>query len=89
MSENITTNKMMDEIKKLVENYIDASKKNNKTPTRDKIIDKVSNKLCEIIEVGSEKNEIIWIASGVAIGIAIVLEIEEKLAQVNNEIGKT
>lgn len=79
MSEDVTSNKMMTDIDELVQSYIDTAKKQNKTPTRDEIIDKVTNKLEELLELGSEKKEITWVVSGVAIGIGIVLAIEDKL----------
>lgn len=79
MSEDITSNKMMADINGLVQGYIDTAKEQNKTPTRDEIIDKVTNRLEELLKLGSDKKEITWIVSGVAIGIAIILSIEDKL----------
>ena len=85
MSENIESKKILNEIEKLIQNYVDDTKKHNKTPTRDDIIEIVTNRLEELLEKGSGNNEIIYIVSGMAIGIAIVLEIEETLKK-NGEL---
>jgi lipoate-protein ligase A len=79
MGENIESKKLLDEIEKLIQSYVDNTKKENKTPTRDEIIEVVTDKLEDLLEKGSGNNEIIYIVSGMAIGIAIVLEIEETL----------
>lgn len=79
MNNNIESKKILDEIEKLIQNYIDDTKKQNKTPTRDEIIEAVTDRLEELLEKGSGNNEIIYIVSGMAVGIAIVLEIEEIL----------
>jgi hypothetical protein len=76
MSNNIESKKILGEIEKLIQNYIDDTKKQNKTPTRDEIIEVVTDRLEELLEKGSGNNEIIYIVSGMAIGIAVVLEIE-------------
>jgi hypothetical protein len=79
MVENMASNKMMKDIDGLVQNYIDMMKSRNQKPTRDDIIDIVTNRLEELLKLGSEKKEITWIVSGVAIGIAIVLHTEDML----------
>jgi hypothetical protein len=85
MNENIESKKFLNEIEKLINNYIDDTKKQNKTPMRDDILDKVTDRLEELLEKGSGNNEITYIVSGMAIGIAIVLEIEETLKK-NGEL---
>lgn len=79
MNEHIESKKILGEIEKLIQNYVDNTKKQNKTPTRDEIIEIVTDRLEELLEKGSGNNEITYIVSGMAIGIAIVLEIEEVL----------
>lgn len=79
MSENIESKKIMDDIEKLIQNYIDTAKKQNKTPTRDEIMETVTDKLEELLEAYFENLEMMCILSGMALGIAIVLQMEEKL----------
>jgi hypothetical protein len=79
MNEDTTSNKMMADIDNLVRSYIDTAKQQGKIPTRNEIIDRVTNKLEELLKLGSEKKEITWIVSGAAIGIAIVLHAEDML----------
>lgn len=79
MEENLTSKRMMDDIEGLIQTYIDKMKKNNQKPTRGNIIDLVTSRLDELLKIGSDNKEIMWIVSGVAIGIAIVLQTEDKL----------
>jgi len=79
MSENMTSGKIMNDIDKLVQNYMDAAKEQNKIPTRDETIEKVTDRLEQLLEEGYGNNDIMCIVSGMAVGIAIVLQIEEPL----------
>lgn len=79
MEENLASKRMMNDIEELIQSYIDTMKKKNQKPTRDDIIELVTNRLEELLKLGSENKEIMWIVSGVAIGIAIILQTEDKL----------
>lgn len=79
MSDNITSKKMMDEIEKLIQNYIDIARKQNQVPTRDDILEVVTNRLEKLQRIVPENKEISYIVSGMAMGIAIVLQIDELL----------
>lgn len=86
MSENIESKKILEEIEKLIRNYIDDNTKQNKIPTRDEIIEIVADRLEKLLEKGSGNNEITYVVSGLALGIAIVLEIEEILKNEKSDI---
>ena len=79
MIENITSAKTMAEIEKIIQDYIEIAKKQNRRPTRDEIVEAVIDNLEVLLKVGPEDGEKILIISGIALGIAIILEIEEKL----------
>jgi hypothetical protein len=79
MEENVASKRMMNDIEDLIQNYIDSMKKNNQKPTRDDILEIITSRLDKLLEVGVENKEIMWIMSGVAIGIAIVLQAEDML----------
>jgi hypothetical protein len=79
MEENVASKRMMNDIESLIQNYIDSMKKNNQKPTRDDILEIIASRLDKLLEVGVENKEIMWIMSGVAIGIAVVLQAEDML----------
>lgn len=79
MSEYMESKKILERIETLIQNYVGKAKEENKTPTRDEIIEVVTDKLEELLETCYENKEIMYIVSGMAIGIAIVLEVEETL----------
>jgi hypothetical protein len=83
MEENVASKTMMDNITGLVQNYMETMKEQNKKPTRNDIIELVTNRLEELLKMGNDKKEITWIVSGVAIGIAIVLQTEDTLIKMN------
>lgn len=79
MEENITSKKLIVELDKVIQNYIDIAKAHNRKPTRDEIIETVTIKLEELLKLSSENKERTWIISGIAVGIAISLHIDDKL----------
>jgi hypothetical protein len=79
MSENVTSSKIMNDVDELVQNYIDTAKEQNNIPTRDETIEKVTDRLEQLLEAGYGNKEITCVVSGIAVGIAIVLQIEETL----------
>lgn len=81
MEENKTSaEKMMKNIGDIVQIYIESMKENNQELTRSNVLEVVADKLEKIIKLSSEKGEIMLITSGITVGIAIVLEIENRLA---------
>lgn len=76
---NITSKKLLDEMEMLIQGYIDEAKEHNRKPTRDEIIDTITNRLEILLKIESENNDRLLIISGIALGIAIVLGIDEKL----------
>lgn len=79
MSNNITSTKIIVEIDKVIQDYIDLAKKQNIRPTRDNVIEIVTSRLEKMVGDSPDNKERTWIISGVAVGIAMVLHIEEKL----------
>ena len=79
MSNNITSTKIIAEIDKVIQDYIDLAKKQNIRPTRDNVIEIVTSRLEKMVGDSPGNKERTWIISGVAVGIAMVLHIEEKL----------
>ncbi len=63
----------------MIQNLIDEAKGNNRKPTKDEIIETVTIKLEELLKISSENKERVWIISGIAVGIAISLQIDDKL----------
>lgn len=78
MKENVISDKLMVEIEKVIQNYIDVAKEHNRKPTKDEIIEEMAIKLEERLK-NSENKERVWILSGIAIGITISLRIEDML----------
>lgn len=79
MSNNITSTKIIAELDKVIQDYIVLTKQQNMQPTRDTMIEIVTSRLEKMVELSPENKERTWIISGVAVGIAMVLHIEEKL----------
>lgn len=78
MSTNITSQKLMFEIENVIQSHIDAAKGQDRKPTKNEIMELVTHRLEELIE-SSENEERIWIISGIAVGIAISLHLDDKL----------
>jgi len=85
MKENIASKKLIAEIENVIQNYIDEAKEHNRKPTRDEIIEAMTIKLEELLKVNSENKESVWVLSGIAVGIAISLQIEDKLRALDVE----
>lgn len=79
MTENDNYSKIINHIDKTIQNYLDVAKEQNIKPTRDDIIEMVTTRLEELLKMNSDSKERTWVISGVAMGIAIVLRIDEKL----------
>jgi C4-type Zn-finger protein len=79
MNKSIESKKILSEIENLIQSYLDEAKKENKVPTRDEIIEAVTDRLEKLLETYSGDKEVTYIVSGLAVGIAIVLEVEELL----------
>lgn len=79
MEENLASKNMMKDIEGLIQSYIDKMRQNDQKPTRDDILEIVTDRLEKLLEDGYENKEIMWIVSGAAIGIAIVLQTEDRL----------
>ncbi len=79
MTENMTSTKIIIEIDKVIQDYIDLAKHQDIKPTRDTIIEIITSRLEKMLEASPETKEVTWAISGIATGIAMVLHIEEKL----------
>lgn len=79
MKEDVTSKKLIDELNSVIQNYIDVAKEHNRKPTKDEIIEAMTIKLEDLLKVNSENKERVWIISGIAVGIAISLQIEDRL----------
>ena len=79
MNENITSKELIAEIDKVISGYIDERKKMNIKSTRDDILEVVLDKLEDLLETNSDNKERTAVLSGVAVGIAIVLQVEERM----------
>ena len=82
---NIKSKKMIDEMEVIIQAIINEAKDENRTPTRVEIIEKITNRLETLIKLESENNDRVLIISGIAIGIAIVLRLDDKLKELNKE----
>lgn len=81
MTKNISSEKIISELDNVIQNYIDTEKKQNRKPTRDKIIEVVTDRLQELLRTTSENSEKALIIYGIALGIAMALQIEVKLEE--------
>lgn len=79
MVENETYYKLIGDIDKTIKNYIEIAKELNRKPTRNDVIEKISTRLQELIKINCDSKERVWILSGMAAGIVIVLRIDDKL----------
>ena len=79
MNNNLASTKIIAELDKVIQEYIDVSKSQNIRPTRDAMIAMVTSRLEELISLSPENKERTWIVSGIAVGIAMTLHMEEKL----------
>lgn len=79
MSESMESHHIMKDIDNLIQGHMEMMKKHNHKPTRNDIIELVANRLEELLTAGSDMKEVTWIVSGVAVGIAIVLQTEDRL----------
>lgn len=79
MTENENYSKIIGDIDKTIQNYLDVAKEQNLKLTRNDVIEMVTIRLEELLKINSDNKERTWVVSGIAIGIAIVLRIDEKL----------
>lgn len=67
------------QLEKAIDKYLDAAKNAGVDVTRDDVISVVTKRLEELIKGYNLDDEIAWVASGMAVGIATVLTIELKI----------
>ncbi len=77
---NITSQQLQTELYNVIEAYINQAKINNKRLTRDEVIVMLTSKLKEIID-SSKNDDQTLLASGIAVGMATVLQIEMILSE--------
>jgi len=82
MTENENYSRIIGDIDKTIQNYLDVAKEQNLKLSRNDIIEMVTTRLEELLKMNSDSKERTWVVSGIAIGIAIVLRIDEKLKMV-------
>ncbi len=82
MENDISSNKIMDDLDKIIQYNIDKLKEQNKKPTREEIIDIIVDRLEDLLRESSDSKEKTWILSGIAIGISIVMYIDKKLEEI-------
>jgi hypothetical protein len=79
MTENENYSRIIGDIDKTIQNYLDVAEEQNIKLTRNDIIEMVTIRLEELLKINSDNKERTWVVSGIAIGIAIVFRIDEKL----------
>ena len=82
MTENENYSRIIGDIDKTIQNYLDVAKEQNLKLSRNDIIEMVTIRLEELLKINSDNKERTWVVSGIAIGIAIVMRIDEKLKMV-------
>lgn len=79
MSNNSTSTRIIDKLDKAIQEYIDLAKSQGIKPTRDTMVAMVTSRLKELVSLSPENKETTLIVSSIAVGMVIVLNIEEKL----------
>lgn len=79
MSNNVTSTRIIAELDKVIQEYIDLTKEQGIKPSRDTMIEMVTSRLEKMMTESEGNKERTWIVSGIAVGMAIILHIEEKL----------